>query len=260
MLHNLTISSYDIIHHLKLSCHVPDIVNAIASQKIIIDTAQKYAIAVTEEELQKEGDKLRLANKLVKAKDTWMWMEKHHLSLQNFEELVHTNVISRKLAQHLFANQVEAFFYQNQIEYTEVVTYEVVLNDRDLALELFYAVQEGEITFPDIARQYIENPEQRRTLGYQGSKHRNDFRPEIAAVVFAGTPQQILKPISTPKGVYLIWVEDIIQPTLNEEMRQKIIQDLFNTWLHQQVEINATKIQLLLAENLQSNDKILQSA
>jgi len=29
--------------------------------------------------------------------------------------------------------------------------YEVVLGDEDLAMELFYALQEGEISFPEVA-------------------------------------------------------------------------------------------------------------
>jgi len=34
--------------------------------------------------------------------------------------------------------------------------YEVVLDDEDLAMELFYALQEGEISFPE-AYQYIQD-------------------------------------------------------------------------------------------------------
>jgi parvulin-like peptidyl-prolyl isomerase len=235
MLQNLTISSSDIIHHLKLSCHIPDIVNAIASKKIIIDNAQKYAIEVTEEELQQEGDKLRLANKLVKAKDTWDWLNKHQMSLNDLEEFIHHQILSKKLANCLFGNTVEKFFYDNQVNYTSAVTYQVVLGDRDLALELFYAVEENEITFPEVVHQYSQEPEQHRTYGYQGIRYRKDFRPEIAAAVFAATPPQVIKPISTVRGVYLIWVEEILQPQLNEQLYQQIIAELFSEWLQQQI-------------------------
>ncbi|MGI8500313.1 MAG: peptidylprolyl isomerase, partial [Hassallia sp.] len=139
-------------------------------------------------------------------------------------------------ANHLFADKVEAFFYQNQLNYVAAVTYEIIFDDRDVALELFYALQEGEVTFQEIAREYILNPEIRRAGGYQGIRRRGEFRPEIAAAIFAATPPEILKPITTPKGVYLIWVEEIIQPKLDNELRQTIITDLFNGWLKQQVD------------------------
>lgn len=118
----------------------------------------------------------------------------------------------------------------------EVVTYEVILDDEDLALELFYAIQEGEINFQEVARQYIQNTELRRSGGYRGRRHRKDFKPEIVAAVFAATSPQILKPIVTPKGVHLIWVEEIIQPQLDEKLRVKILADLFSAWLKQQIE------------------------
>jgi parvulin-like peptidyl-prolyl isomerase len=233
---SLTIFREDIIHHIKLSCQIPGVVQAIAFQKMITKAALEAGITVTPEELQQEGDKLRVAKKLVKAQDTWTWLKKHHLSLDDFEELAHNNILSQKLAHHLFANKVEQFFYEHQLDYIAAATYEVILEDRDLALELFYALQEGEITFQEIARQYIQQPELRRAGGYQGTRRRSDFRPDIAAAVFAASPPEILKPIVTPKGVHLIWVEEIIQPKLDEELRCAIQQQLFSGWLQQQFE------------------------
>lgn len=230
------ITDLEIIHSIKLSRQIPDVVEAIATQKIITEAALEAGIQVEEAELQQEGDKLRLEQKLVKAKDTWNWLKKHRLSLSEFEELVHNNVLAKKLANHLFAPQIEKFFYENQLDYVGAVTYEVILDDRDLALELFYALEEGEISFPEIARLYIQEPQLRRAYGYQGIRHRKDFRPEIAAAVFLASAPEILKPISTPKGVYLIWVEEIIKPQLDEQLREKIISELFALWLKQQIE------------------------
>ncbi|AKG20544.1 peptidylprolyl isomerase [Calothrix sp. 336/3] len=232
----LSVSSIDILNYIKVSCQMPGILEAIATQKVITETASEMGIIIDSEELQQAADNLRLTNQLLKAEDTWVWLKKHYLSLDDFEELAQTNRLSAKLASHLFADQVEPFFYQNQLDYTGAVTYEVILDDEDLALELFYALQEGEITFPEIARQYIDNPELRRAGGYQGIRQRHDMRPEIAAAVFAAHPPQILKPIITPKGAHLIWVEEIIKPELDEQLRGQILGDLFTNWLKQQVE------------------------
>ncbi len=231
----LSISPIEVIHYLKMSYQIPDVIEGIATRKIIADTALKAGITVEEEELQQEGDRLRFLKKLVKAADTFAWLKAHHLSVDEFEELVYDTVLSKKVAHQLFNNKVEAFFYQNQLDFVKAVTSEVIFDDYDLALELFYALQENEITFAEIAREYIPNPELRRAGGYQGIRHRKDFRPEIAAGVFAATPPEIIKPIVTPKGIYLIWVEEIIQPELNEQLREQIVTDLFNSWLKQQI-------------------------
>ncbi|MFB2771858.1 peptidylprolyl isomerase [Pelatocladus sp. BLCC-F211] len=230
----LKISSVDILQQIKLSCQIPELVQAIANRKIVTDAANQAGIKVETTELQKAADNLRVANKLLKAEDTWAWLKKHHLAVEEFELLAETNLLSAKLASHLFADKVEPFFYENQLNYVAAAIYEVVLDDEDLALELFYALQEGEISFAEIARQYIQNPELRRAGGYLGVKTRSELRPEIAAAVFACNPPGVIKPIVTPKGVHLIWVEEIIQPQLNDLVRLKILSDLFANWLKQQ--------------------------
>lgn len=244
MAEHLSISTLEIIHQLKLSCQIPDIQESIASLQIITKTAKEASIELTEAELQQEGDKFRLEKKLATAKDTWAWLDKHHLSIKNFEELVYHSLISRKLANHLFGPQVEKFFYDNRLNYEAAVTYEVTFEDRDLALELFYALEEGEITFPEIARMCIEEPELRRTYGYQGVRYRKDFRPEIAAAVFASSSPGILKPITALKAVHLIWLEELIQPELDQTMREQIISELFHVWLKKKVRHLDIAIQL----------------
>ncbi|NJL63513.1 MAG: peptidylprolyl isomerase [Methylacidiphilales bacterium] len=245
----LTVSEQDILYYIKLSCQMPAILDAIATRKILLDAALKAGIKLETDEVQQAADSLRLSNQLLKAEDTWEWLEKHYISLDEFEELAKTNLLSTKLADYLFTDKVEPAFYQNQLQYAGVVTYEVILDDEDLALELFYALQENEITFPEIARQYIQNPEIRRAGGYQGIQKREDFRPEIAAAVFAANPPQILKPIMTPKGVHLIWVEEIIKPELNEQLRIQILGDLFAAWLKQQIE----QFQIVMQSDLHSS-------
>jgi parvulin-like peptidyl-prolyl isomerase len=231
----LNIAIEDIIYHIRLSCQIPSILEAIARQKIIAETAEDKGIIVDVEELQKTADGMRFANKLLRAEDTWAWLEKHYLSLDDFEEIAKINILSAKLANHLFADKVEPYFYAHQIDYYGAATYEVILDDEDLALELFYALKEEEITFQEIARQYIQNPEIRRAGGYQGIRRRTDFRPEIAAAVFAANPPQILKPIVTPKGVHIIAVEEIIKPQLDEQLRLQIMGEFFTNWLQQQI-------------------------
>lgn len=254
----LIISIPDIITSIKLSCQIPSIIEAIAFKTIITETAREAGVEVTPDEIQQEGDKLRLEKKLVKAKDTWSWLEKHQLSVKEFEELVQYKALSRKLANHMFSPHVEKYFYDHRLDYEKAATYEVIFEDRDLALELFYAIEEGEVTFAEIARQFIQEPEPRRAGGYQGMRRRKEFRPEIAAAVFAASAPSILKPITITKGVYLIWVEEIIQPELNEELREKIISELFSEWLKQQKQALEIVIQPDLNTSLQPQELLQQ--
>jgi parvulin-like peptidyl-prolyl isomerase len=235
MLKTVNITSEDILHQVKLSCKIPDMIQEMLTRKIIAATVEKMGIVVEDEALQKTADTLRLKNQLLSAEETWLWLQKHHLSLDDFEEIAYTSLISSSLAKHLFADKVEPYFFENQINYVGVVIYEVILDDEDLAMELFYAIQEGEMSFYDVAHNYIQDTELRRKCGYRGIVYRQDLKPEISAAVFAAKSPQLLKPIVTASGINLIFVEEIIQPELDDTLRNKILLDLFSEWLKQQI-------------------------
>jgi parvulin-like peptidyl-prolyl isomerase len=177
-------------------------------------------------------------------------LQQHLLSLDDFEYLLHIQALSEKLAEHLFADRVESHFYGNRLDYAGVVMYEVVLEDKDLAMELFYELQEGEITFQQIARKYVRDLSLRRAGGYRGIVRRSELKPEVSAAVFTARPPQLLEPIKTSRGFHLIVVEEIIQPKLDEQLQAQIINNLFSMWLKQQ--INEAQISV----DLKSSDAI----
>jgi parvulin-like peptidyl-prolyl isomerase len=240
----LSVGCKDIICQIKLSCQIPSVVERIATHKIIESTAEELGITVALEELQQAADKLRAINHLQRADETLAWLEKHCLSLDEFEEVAQISVLSSKLAKHLFTDNVEPWFIKHQLDYEQVVMYEVILDDEDLAMELFYAIAEGETSFYQVAHQYIQDTELRRRGGYRGILNRKDLKPEISAAAFAATPPQVLKPIVTSKGAHLILVEELIEPQLDETLRYKILSDLFAEWLKQQLEEVEVKIDL----------------
>ena len=236
MLRTITITHEDIFQQIKLNYQIPEIIEKIVARKVIKDVAAKVGINAGVEELQEAADKFRLWNQLRSAEETWAWMGKNSLSLEDFEELIYANFIIDKLAQHLLADKVEPYFFEHQLDYASAIIYEVILDDEDLAMELFYALTEGETNFYEIVHQYIQNSELRRSGGYRGIVSRQDLRPEISAAVFAAKPPQILKPIVTAKGIYLILVEEIIQPELDDNLLQKISSELFSKWMKQQIQ------------------------
>ncbi len=237
MTQTITITNEEIINEIKLSCKMPEIVEQIITRKAIENAAKEAGIEVTNEALQQTADALRLMSKLETADDTWEWLEKFSLTLDDFEQIAYTNFISGQLANHLFADKLERYFFEHQLDYAGAALYEVVLDDEDLAIELFYAIKESEISFHNVTCQYIEDKELRRKGGYKGIVHRKDLKPEISAAVFAAKPPQLLKPIVTSKGAHLILVEELIQPNLDDKLRAMILSDMFSEWLKQQIEL-----------------------
>lgn len=235
MSQTITITNEDIIEQVKLSCKIPEIVEDIVTRKVVENAITEAGIKVEDEELQEAADKYRFMYQLESVEDTEKWLKKNHLSLDDFEKLIYNELLNTKLVVHLFKDKIEPYFYENQINYTGVIMYEVILDDEDLAMELFYAVKEGEMSFYDVAHKYIQDKELARKGGYQGIMRRKDLKPEISAAVFNANPPQVIKPIVTSKGVHLILVEKLIKAELDNFIRTKICSDLFNEWLKEKI-------------------------
>jgi parvulin-like peptidyl-prolyl isomerase len=229
-----TISPEDWIYQIKFSRLIPTISEQIINRRIITSAAEKAGLKINQVELQNASDLFRKQNQLIDTSATLAWLEKYHLSIEDLEAIMLQQLQTRKLAEYLFINQVESYFVAKQLNYLTAVLYEVILEEKDLALELFYALQEGEITFPQVAHQYIRSIEQRRVGGYLGFCRRLELRPEISAAVFAASPPQVLKPIATSTGIHLILVEEILQPQLTEDLKTQILTELFIDWLNKQ--------------------------
>jgi parvulin-like peptidyl-prolyl isomerase len=230
-----SISQEEIIQQLKFSRLMPKMIREIASRKIISETAKAQNVILQELEIQQAADSFRLQNNLSSCEATLNWLKKYNLSLEEFEQLIYYNSLSLKLAQHLYSDRVESYFYEHKLDFTKAVIHEVILGDFDLGMELFYGIQEQEFSFWDVAHQYIQEPELRHRGGYRGCLKRNQFKPEISMAVFAADPPQVLKPIVVNKQTYLIFVSEIIQPELDSETRYSIMTDLFNQWLKEQI-------------------------
>jgi hypothetical protein len=244
----IKISDRDLIYEAKIAGRIPDLVRGIIRRKIIGQQAAKAGIAPSAVELQQSADRFRTLNQLASAEATNKWLQERCLSVDDFEDMVTQDLLSNQLAQHLFGDRVEQFFHQNFLDYSAVIFYEVILEDRDLAMEIFYSLQEGDLSFGDVAHQYIADPEHRRRGGYVGAVARKQLRPEISAALFAAKPPQLIKPIITAVGVHLIQVAEIIEPKLDERLQHQILMEMFDRWLTEKIAEISPQIAIDLAD------------
>jgi parvulin-like peptidyl-prolyl isomerase len=232
------ITPEELLKEVKLSLQLPTLSEQIIEHKMVAQAAAAAGLKPLPEELQKAANQIRLNHNLLGATETYAWLEKYGLSLDDLEALSQRQCLKQQLIDHLFADKIESYFVQHQLDYMSAVLYEVVFEDEELAYEQYCALYAGETTFPQVAHQYIRDVEKRRVGGYLGARRRKELRPEISAIVFITDPPQVLKPIVIENGVYLILVEEVLKPELNQPHSEKIKQELFNQWLIE----NKTKI------------------
>jgi parvulin-like peptidyl-prolyl isomerase len=221
----------EIVRYLKLSCQMPQVLREIKVRQLIQHTAQAKNIVVEPTDIQEASDVLRRQYNLLDSQTTRQWLQCQQLTLSDFEEMLHYNVLYHKLLWVLVGDSIEPYFYEHQLDYLGAIIYEIVLDNFNLAMELFYSIQEREISFWDAAHLHITELELRRRGGYKGLVRRKDMKPQISAAVFAANPPQVLKPIPINKQTHLIFVEEIVRPQLDETLETEIADELFEQWL-----------------------------
>ena len=225
----------DIVEFLKQDIQLKKVYRQILSQRVIAQAAQERGITVTPEEIQVEADKQRQGMRLEKAADTLAWLAEQMITPDDWEAGIENRLLRQKLAEVLFGNEIEKFFNQNRLDYEQIVFYQLILPSEPLAKELFYQIEEGEISFYDAAHLYDIDPERKRRCGYEGRVYRWRLKPDITSVIFAASIGEVVGPIKTDMGYHLLMVEEFIPAELTPARSQEIINRLFGQWLDSEI-------------------------
>ena len=231
----ISIETEEILDFLKREMLLKDVCQKIVSQKIIAQAAQDRSITVTPEEIQAEANNIRYEQRLEKASDAIAYLTEQMLTTDDWEAGIRTHLMAKKLAGHLFDREVEKFFAQNQLDYEQFVLYQIVVPYEQLAWEIFYRIEEEEISFYEAAHLYDIDERRRNFCGYEGKLYRWSLKPDIAAVVMSKPVGNIIGPIQTDQGYHLLMVAEYIPAQLTSTNRQEIVNRLFEEWLESEL-------------------------
>ncbi|WP_017721414.1 peptidylprolyl isomerase [Kamptonema formosum] len=226
-----SIEPAEIVSSLKKSVQFKDVCLTVFYQKIINKAAQERNLTVTPEEIQAEANRQRYEKRLEKAADTLAWLADQLISADDWEAGIRDRVLSQKLSEALFAKEVEKFFAQNRLDFQQLVLYQLIVPYDKVALELFYQIEEEEISFYEAAHLYDIDEKRRQQCGYEGKLYRWSLKPDIAAVIFSATPKQVVGPIKTDLGYHLLMVEEFIPAELSPDIYKEIKERMFKEWL-----------------------------
>jgi len=232
----IEIKPEEIIFFLKKRMKLKDTCYQLLHQKIINKAIEDNGIVVTSEEIQAEANKLRRQKHLEKASDTFNWLESELISPEDWEAGIHETLASHKLANHLFAKKVEDFFQQNQHNFEKILLYQIIVSSQTLAWEIFYQIEEEEISFYKAAHLYDIDLDRRTQCGYIGKVHRYELKQNIATLVFQATPGTVMTPFLSEQGYQIFLVEEFIPAELTEEIYQILLNQMFQDWLGREID------------------------
>ena len=229
------IEASEIIELLRQELQLKTFTQKVLQKKVIEKAARERGLTVTPEEIQVVGDQLRREKRLEKAADTIAWLADQMISVEDLEAGICDRILTQKLAEHLFSKEVEKFFVQNKLQFDQIILYQIVVAKPQLAQELFYQIQEGEISFFDAAHLYDIDENRRHLCGCEGKVYRWGLKPDIAVAVFSAQPGEVIRPIQTDRGYHLCMVEKFLPAELTPQRYQEILHNLFNEWLSNEV-------------------------
>lgn len=226
-----SIEAGELIALLKRDIQFKEVSQRLLHQKLIEKVAQERGVSVAPEEIEAEANRQRREKRLQRASDTLAWLADQMMTADDWEAGIRARLLAKKLADYLFAKEVEKFFAQNRLDFEQVLLYQILLRDERLARELYYQIENQEISFYQAARLYDIDERRRLQCGYEGKLCRWAVKPAIAAAVFSAPPGEPIGPLRTEQGYHLLMVEEFIPAELTPERYEEILNRMFCQWL-----------------------------
>lgn len=163
-----------------------------------------------------------------------LWREQRQLTLPQLEGLATFAEAVAQASETLWADQVPSLFLERRERYDSVTLSLVRVRDADLAMELFFQLQEGSLDFSEAVRRYGEEPD-RRSRGLVGPVAVHNLHPVMAQVVRRHPPGTLIPPLDISGMQHLVRVEAFEAAQLTEPIRQQLLAELRGRWLGDQL-------------------------
>jgi parvulin-like peptidyl-prolyl isomerase len=225
------IAAEDVVHYLKKRFQYQGICHGISSTQLINATAKSRGLQVSDIDVQQEADRYRHQNGLEHATDTIAWLNQQQVAPEEWEEGIRDRLLADQLSGHLFGRDIERVFAENRSNYESVILYQIVVPYEQLAMELFYQIEESEISFYEAAHLYDIDAQRRQKCGFEGILARWQIEPSLSSVIFGAQIQQVTQPIQRDDGYHLIWVEEFLEAVLTEAISKEIMDNFFQDWV-----------------------------
>lgn len=225
------IDDHDIAEFLRQTLQYNAIHQTVFSQRIITQAADDRQIIVNDDDIQKEADRQRHELRLERASDTLEWIQSQRITPEDWESGIRINLLEKKLKEALFESEIDKSFNQNRLNFDKIILYQLVVPYASLAQELFYQIEEEEISFYEAAHMYDVDENRRYRCGYEGAILRCNLPPILASALLGIPSGKLAGPVETEQGYHLLLPEKLIPAELTAEVRQEICDRLFQEWL-----------------------------
>ena len=162
------------------------------------------------------------------------WLETNHLNETEFKNLALKNLRLKSYCKQHFEHKAESRFLERKTQ-LDIVVYSLIrVKDIFTAKEIFLRISENESDFGELASLYSEGIEN-RTRGLVGPIPLGQAHPALIEVLRTSQPGTIQPPFEIEGSHLVVRVESYEPAQLDDFMREKMTEELFNVWIETQV-------------------------
>ncbi|MEO0948591.1 MAG: peptidylprolyl isomerase [Cyanobacteria bacterium J06641_5] len=229
------ISSEDLVARLTGYQMLPQLLREIA-----VDGAVS-GVELTEEESVAARQQFLAQNRLTTPQAQAAWLQQFRMSAEQLETLAVRAGKVEKFKQETWGPKVEAYFIQRKAKLDQVVYSLIRTRDADVAAELYFRLLDGEAEFGELATEYSEGPEA-QTGGIVGPVPLSTPHERLAQILSTSQPGQLSAPVRVGEWSVVLRLEKLVAAQLDGPTRQRLLEEMFRTWLEEQIRDKAEVI------------------
>ncbi|MBW4684237.1 MAG: peptidylprolyl isomerase [Komarekiella atlantica HA4396-MV6] len=198
-----------------------------------ISRSANTVVECTPEEVTQAQQQFFAEKQLNSEADIQAWMAYQGLTPNQLEAVTTRKLKIEKFKQAVWGNKLESYFFQCKAKLDKVIYSLLRTQDVGIAQELYFRIQDQENSFAEVAREYSQGPEA-QTGGLVGPIELNALHPIMVQMLSSSQPGQILPPARVAEWFVIVRLEKFIPAKLDEPMKVRLLNELFETWLQEQ--------------------------
>ena len=164
------------------------------------------------------------------------WLQRKRLSFEDLRYFATKNARLRRWLTRRYREEAELRFLERKLDLDQVVYSLLRVNEQGLAEELHQRIHEGECDYADLSEQFSLGPE-RNTRGQVGPVPLSQGKPELTQRLRVSRAGQLWPPFRVGEQWWVMRFERLIPAQLDARNRGRMIEELFQVWFKERVQL-----------------------
>jgi hypothetical protein len=230
------------LQYLQLSGRLIPLLQDIVSQHITYQEVKKRdtALTVDQGDIDQAVIDFRLTNQLNDVEAFQTWLSSQGMSYEGFQRRIVLALKVDRLKKQITEPDLTTYFQDNQTILGQAELSCAICNDEAIALTLHQQLQNKEITFDQISKDYSDNSENVSLM--RGLIRLTQLPTDLQAAVAAAEPGKLVGPQPVGPRTAIFLVERFIPAKLEGKLKQELQENLFRQWLGNQIKNMQVKL------------------